>query len=525
MRKFFVFLTIVAFLLPLSVAEGQVKIRPKKQEYSERAIGLVEISDKWLAVCGGNGGLIRNRYSGQEMDLWLDDNTDSMQTGVEYVFLHGDLLILGGKAPGGYGGMVGIYDLNNPMPPINRPSSSNNPYGLYVPQNWAIEHFGLKHVFVNYGQNFIGIYDETGLVSVYEMFGDAALIQEITVGEGVSNFAFDGDFFAVGNGADVRLYKFNGNARLYEYKSTYRWQGAIPDRGYTEFEFEYGHQDGIGLTTSLDRMYLMVQTNSALLEVIEINLNDLKVVKRTVVDEYELGTGNILSSDGEFAVLGYKIFHIPSAKVIGEFPLHKIEPQNDFGQTELAGASIRDLGSEVELLVTETGPTGLTGYLQGYVTTYDEPVFSVSSPNKVRGGIVELLTSSKVFYGGDAAFSIVADEGKKIRYTKEIDGSKNTSKKELGGLIYRIKNIQAPTGIGRVKFSKSDLEEQFFPAPYISVLGRPTPSGEPRKWSYQFIPGNYAGVFSSPTPGIPPRMVEIRVKNKKKVRIIDPANF
>ena len=516
-----------ALLLILSaIAEGQsvVEINPIYTGSMDTVVVKMITNEKWIAIGDGAAILVYNRLQpDQRQVLWLDDGTDWGQ-GTENMIIHGDTLIVGGRGPWIHkNGVLGVWDLANPLKKIKRPPyPTYNPEGLYVPQNWTVKEYGLKYAFLNAKRDLIGIYnDETGSVSVYELFGEAgAPIQEFLVGENVTSLAFDKDedFFAIGNDETIRLFKFKPELNLYEEMATYRWEGATPDRGYP---FKFVEQDGLGLTVVSDKIYLVVHTNCYAIEVIEIALSNLKITRRSVVDGEKAETGSLKSIDGEFAILGDKLLHIPSGSVIGEFQEHL--------GFDVREACLLDHGSRIGLVTAES-PYSIA---QGAISVYDEPVFTVSLPKKIVAGTLRALTTTdtsasyaKVLKGGAVSFVVTADPGKKVHTIKKVGKSKQVIKKDKGSLIYRIKNIESDTGLEKVQFRNASMPKYDVYTPYLCVIGYPTQEGDPRRWWTTLTPGEYVAVFESTNPGgILPYFVEIRVKPQGGVKKISPSKF
>jgi len=513
-------LSCVALLLLLSaIAEGQiVKINPIYEGDTNTNVVRVVANDKWLAIGNGSGILVQNRHdTNQKFVLWLDAGTDWGQ-GTENLIINNDILIVGGIGPWIHkNGLLGVWDLNNLVQKkIKRPTHPNyNPEGLYIPQNWTVRDYGLRYVFLNETHNLIGIYsDESGLISVYEMFGSASPVQDIFVGDDITSLAFDENFFAIGNGETVRLFRFKEELNLYEQTGTYQWDKPIPEHGYSNITFKFSGSDGLGLTVVADRLYLVIQTNVGPLETIEIGLSNLKTLRRSIIDTTsQTGTGIPKSVDGEFAVLGNKIFHIPSANIIGEFP----KP----AEHNVKEACLSDFGSRIELVTAES-PYSIA---QGTLSIYNEPVFTVSLPKKNKGGVVKLLTSTdvsapyaKVFKGGAASFVVTADPGKKVRMIKEVGKSKKFTKKDKGSLVYKIKDIQSDTGIDKVRFGKANMPKYDVYTPYLHVIGYPIPEGEPIRWWTTFTPGEWVAPWNF-------SYAKIVVKPNGKAKIVYGVKF
>ena len=309
-----------------------------------------------------------------------------------------------------------------------------------------------------------------------------------------------------------------------DWDSPYWYRNADPDTIF------YYHENVLGLTVSEDgSLYLLMNVaNKAAHEVFKLDPKSFQILDRMYCDTmmyYDtmgIFVHEIYNTDGDFAIIGQGILHVPSARIIGSVVRHTIEGQ----VYATRSACLRDLGKKIEIVTAETLDS-LSNGTRGYLCLYEEPVFTVSPPKKgrARGGTVELLTSSKVFRGGGAVFAVVADSGNRIRYTQEEGSSKKIIKKKTGGLIYKIKNIQSHTGLKKIKFSKANMEEYSVFAPWVNLFGRPVPDGEAKKWRYNLPVGNYAGMFVSPTPGRKPVMVEIRVKGEHNIIFINPAKF
>jgi len=498
---------LLTLLLSASHAEGQVKINPIYEGDTKLTSRGTALNDGWIVTGNGSALIAQSRHNiNQKLLLWLD-NGGRDGSGVENLILHDNLLVVGGEGPyASKMGTLGIWDLNNLVQErIKRTGNPNyNPEGQYIPQNWTVKERGLKFVFLNKDNNLVGIYsDESGLVSVYEIFGDSNTpTQEIFVGTDVLSLSYDENLFAIGKNKEVLLFKYNSDVQLYEHVDAYKWQGSTFAGG---LEFEYAGERRLGLTISEngDSVYLVIATNTARMEIIQLKASNFKIVARTTVDSSEIVNSHFFDVDGDFIVLRGKIFHIPSASLVGEYVVH----DNNLPLTR--SACIRDLGERVEMITTESDLSIAVGYL----SIYDEPILSVSTPKKVSGGFVKLLTSSRVFRGGSATFTVVANSGYKIRYIQKEASSKKIIKKKTGGLVYKIKNIQSHTGLKKVKFATSaGMKEYSIYAPYTLIFGRPTPDGDSRKWRYNLSVGDYIGLFVSPTPGEVPRTLLIRVK-------------
>ena len=498
-------LIVVLLLLVLSAyAEGQaeaVKIKPVQEGEVGLPVAYADMNSRWVAYTWGDTILVHDRSVPWQNipwhdlpipPLWLDNGTIYPQ-GIVNVILNGNYLIVAGDGYSHIGGIVGIWDLLNIVDEEVQRSGhvTYNPSMMVHPQNIRIDHQRLKYIFVNKIYNHIGIYDKFGYVTVYEMFGGNSVLQTFYVGDDALSLAFCDNFFVIGKKMEVDIYYYNSSNRYYESAGTYRWEGGT----YTgSIEFKYADKGRLGITVTDKHVYILANTNTSKLEIICLSKNKpKKMISRVVMNCFDMS--GIYDVDCEYAVIGEKIFHIPSARVMGSF-----DPFNN-NNVYMNVRCINGQADHFEMTmfgVTYTDPS----HWYYYYSEFDEPIFSISSPKVTIGGIVKLVTSPRVFLGGNATFVATADERMKVKYIIDTGSSKKMIRKETASLLYKYKNISKNVGLKKIGFAETDMKKYKIFLPYSRVLGRSIASGDnPRKWYYYLSAGKYVCYSKSPYDG------------------------
>lgn len=490
----FASIVVALLLLVLSAnAEGQaVKLQPVQEGEMGTNRTYVDMNDQWIACTGGTGILVYDRkmsLSDFPIPLWLDDGSVGINPqGVVDIILHGNFLIVGGDNYG-RGGIIGVWDLLNLSPNMVEKIGSKyyNPSGLYHPQNIRIDHRGLKRVFINREYNLVGAYDENGLITVYEMFGNNAVLQEFYIGTDALSLAFSDDFVVLGKKTGVQLFQYNPSIQIYEDIGTIvSWDNTASPGS---LEIRYADKGRLGLVTNNDAVFLIIGTRDDGIEIISLNKKTKKLLSRKILWG-AMDIDRIYDTDGEFMAFGGGILHVPSAQVVGTFSLLLS------GSATMNACCIYDSGSRFQMVTFGYISTDPRHWFY-YFSEYDEPLFKVSTPKKVRRGTVQLLGSSRVFRGGSAVLVATADPGKRVKSIQKKGFTKKTIKRETTSLVFKIKKIKEDTGLKKVVFASSNMEQYKVQLPNALIIGRPTPDEpNPKKWYYNLGVGNYVGFYT-----------------------------